>query len=147
MRELTYALRSLRRTPVFAGSAILILTLSVGATTAVFGMLYALVLRPLPVPAPHSLVQISTRQASGRVGDLSWRQFNELGWRQPAFSAVIASIHQGVVTVETRQTLLNSSVTGVSGNYYAELGATPALGRLIQPADGDLSRLTWEPVA
>jgi len=146
-RELTYALRSLRRTPVFTASAILILTLSVGATTAVFSLLYALVLRPLPVPSPYSLVQISTRQANGREGDLSWRQFGEFGRRQSAFSTVIASIHQGVVTVETGQALLKSSVTGVSGNYYAELGAAPALGRLIQPIDGDIAKLTAEPVA
>ena len=145
-RELTYALRSLRRTPVFAASAILILTLAVGATTAVFSLLYALVLRPLPVPSPHSLVQVSTRQANGREGDLSWRQFSELERRQSAFSSVIASIHQGVVMVETRHALVQSAVTGVSGNYYAELGATPALGRLIQPVDGDLAKLTGQPV-
>ena len=60
MRDLRYAFRSLVRTPrLHASSPLLIVSLSVGATTAVFSLLYALVLRPLPVPNPHELVQVS----------------------------------------------------------------------------------------
>ncbi len=48
MRDLRYAFRSLARTPVFAVTAVVILSLSVGAATTVFTLLYALALRPLP---------------------------------------------------------------------------------------------------
>ena len=51
----------------------LILSLSVGAATAVFSLLYALVLRPLPVPNPHELVRVSTFDRRGSDADLTWR--------------------------------------------------------------------------
>lgn len=61
--------RRLLRTPAFAATAVVMLTLSVGSTAAIFSLLHALVLRPLPVPAPEELVQVSTRDRLGREAD------------------------------------------------------------------------------
>ena len=52
LQELRYALRQLRRTPGFAITAVLTLALGVGATTAIFTLIYQVMLRPLPVTAP-----------------------------------------------------------------------------------------------
>lgn len=141
-----YALRSLLRTPLFAATAVAILALSVGATTAVFSMLHALVLRPLPVPHPHELVQVSVFNHRGQITDMTWRQYRELVARQGVFSTIFTSIQQGVFTVETERTTLRGSMSGVSGNYYRELGARPALGRLIEPSDVNEAAMTGEPI-
>ncbi len=147
MREFRSAIRSLARAPGFTAAAVVVLSLSVGATTAVFSLLHALVLRPIPVPDPYALVQLSTVNGQGRVADLTWDQHRELAARQSVFSAVIASIQQGVFTVETGRTTARASVSGVSGNYYRELGAHAAIGRLIEPADIDEASVTAQPVA
>ena len=60
LQDVRYALRSYRRTPVFTIVALTILVLAIGANTAVFSLLNALVLRDLPVREPESLVQVST---------------------------------------------------------------------------------------
>ena len=146
MRELRYALRSLTRTPAFALTAVLILTVSVGAVAAVFSMLYALVLRPVEAPRPHELVQLTTFNHRGQNADLTWRQYRAMSDRQQAFTRVFASIQQLVFTVETGQATVRAAISGVSGNYFAEFAARPALGRLIEPADLNESTGTGEPV-
>ncbi len=146
MRELRYAWRSLTRTPGFALTAILILTVSVGAIAAVFSMLYALVLRPVDAPRPHELVQLTTYNHRGQNTDLTWRQYRAVSDRQQAFTSVFASIQQGVFTVETGHATVRAAISGVTGSYFAEFAARPALGRLIEPADLNESTGTGEPV-
>lgn len=146
MRELRYAWRSLTRTPGFALTAVLLLTVSVGAIAAVFSMLYALVLRPVDAPRPHELVQLTTFNHRGQNTDLTWRQYRAISDRQQVFRSVFASIQQGVFTVETGHTSVRASISGVSGHYFAEFAARPALGRLIEPADLNESTGTGEPV-
>jgi predicted permease len=146
MRDLRHAFRSLARTPVFAVTAVVILSLSVGAATAVFSLLHALVLRPIAAPNPHELVQLSVYNHLNRIGDLTWRQYRELAARQQLFATMFASIQQGVFTVDTERSTVRASVTGVTGNYFAEMGARPALGRLIEPSDLNEAAVTAEPV-
>lgn len=146
LRELRRTVRSLYRTPVFAASSVLVLTLAVGANAAVLSLIYALVLRPLPVPVPHELVQLATRDSFGRVGDLTWGQFQGILGGQRVFSAVLGSISQNVLTVEAEGSVLRVSHTGVTGNYFRELGAMPLVGRLIEESDVNLSAATGEPV-
>jgi predicted permease len=135
MQDLRFALRRLRRAPAFTLTSILVLTLAAGASAAVFSLLRGLVLRPLPVPHPEQLAQITTRDRQGREGDLTWRQFVELSRRQRAFSALIGSIGQGTATVETAHGTVRASFSGVTGNYYGELGASPLQGRLLSASD------------
>ena len=61
LQELRYALRQLRRTPGFAITAVLTLALGVGATTAIFTLIYQVMLRPLPVQAPEQLYKLGAR--------------------------------------------------------------------------------------
>ena len=147
MRALRYAARSLARTPLFTLTAVLILSLSVGAATAVFSLLYALVLRPLPVPNAHQLVRVTTFDRRGSNADLTWRMYRELAANQHVFSTLIPSLDQSVLTLESDHGTVRGAVAGAAGNLFSELGATPALGRLIQPADGDFTVPSGEPVA
>jgi putative ABC transport system permease protein len=146
MRGVRHALRSLVRTPLFTATALLILSLSVGATTAIFSMLHALVLRPIDAPRPHELVQLTTFNHRGQNTDLTWRQYREVQARQQVFKSLFASIQQGVFTVETGRSTVRASIAGVSGSYFREFGARPALGRLIEPSDLNEAAVTAEPV-
>ena len=147
MRDLRYAFRSLARTPAFSVTAVLILALSAGAMTAVFTLLYALVLRPLPLPNPHELARVLTVDWRGSEADLPWRLHREFLTHQKIFSVVIPSLDQSVLTLETDRGVERGAVAGTAGNFFQEFGATPALGRLIQPADVDFMAPSAEPVA
>ena len=140
LRDLRLALRQLRKQPGFAFTAIVSLALGIGANTAIFQLLNALSLRTLPVRAPHELVEMRLTgdgragRHTGRNRQISLPQYEELLSRQQAFSSMIAF----------GDTRFNLSPTGevryvdglwVSGNFFETLGVTPAIGRLIGPAD------------
>jgi putative ABC transport system permease protein len=147
MRDLRYAFRSLARTPVFAVTAVVILSLSVGAATTVFTMLYAMALRPLPIANPHELARVMTVDRRGSEADLPWRLYREFAAHQKIFSVIIPALDQSVLTFESDRGTERGALAGVGGNFYQEFGATPVLGRLIQPADVDMPAATGAPVA
>lgn len=146
MREFRYAFRSLVRTPLFSITAIAILSLSVGASTAVFALLYALVLRPLPIANPHELARVVTVRRDSEA-DLTWRMYREFAANQHIFSVVIPSLDQGALTFESERGITRGAVAGVAGNLFQEFGATPTIGRLIQDADVDMSVPSGAPIA
>ena len=140
LRDLRLAIRQLRKQPGFTFTAIASLALGIGANTAIFQLLNALSLRPLPVRAPHELVEMRLTgdgragRHTGRNRQISLPQYEELVARQQAFSSLVAF----------GDTRFNLSPTGevqyvdglwVSGNFFNTLGVTPAVGRLIGPAD------------
>jgi len=127
------AFRSLRRTPVFTVAAVLAIGLGVGANAAVFGLVNAVLLDPLPVEDPSGvlLIQLLDRK-DGRHTPVSTDNFRDIRERQPSFSRVAAfSFTQ--VTMQDRQEpeVLNASVVG--GAYFELLGVRPRIGRAIQP--------------
>src|SRR5262245_10736072 len=78
--DLRFALRSLRKSPAFAGVAILALGLGIGVNSAIFSVVDAVILRPLPFPAPGALVRLSSgRKGVGLDGPASYLDF--LDWR------------------------------------------------------------------
>src|SRR4030095_9464486 len=123
MRALRYAARSLTRTPLFTLTAAVILSLSVGAATAVFSLLYALVLRPIPIPNAHQLVRVTTVDRRGSNGDLTWRMYRELAANQRVFSTLIPSLDQSVLTLESTRGVDRGAVAGAARNRFFEFGA------------------------
>jgi hypothetical protein len=109
-QDLSYALRSCRRAPGLAFIAIVTLGLAIGANTAIFSLLNALVLRDLPVRDPGSLVQVSTTTRLQGGSNLTFPMFRELFRQQQVFSAVIGGSGNTVVTVNDSGTVMNRPI-------------------------------------
>ena len=132
-KDLTYALRTLHRTPGFSFVAVLSLALGIGANAAIFSLISAVMLRTLPVKEPGRLVQI-TRDLNGRPGQVSYPLFET--FRDNITSIDGAFVQQSttqIVTIGDREETV--AVDLVSGLYFVLLGIDPAAGRLLRPGD------------
>jgi len=138
--DLRYAFRQLSRSRGFAVIAIVTLALGIGANTAIFSLLNAVVFRSLPVSAPHDLVFFGNADAEGSTPYLAsgkafsypfYREFRE---RNQMFSN-IAAIHSVLFGTHGRlggnSDTEKISVELVSGSYFDTLGIRPAVGKLI----------------
>jgi predicted permease len=131
--DLRYATRSLRRSPGFALVAVLSLALGIGANTAIFSLIDLVLLKPLPVRDPDTLVQVVTAGEGGRGGaNVPW--FKGVAERRDLFSDVFA-IRQNRFKVEVRGQLELVAGQFVTGTYYQALGVYPVLGRVLLPED------------
>lgn len=128
-RDLRTALRRLLRRPGFAAVAVASLALGIGANTAVFSVVNAVLLREPAVEAPGRLVEVyGTREGEGDHGSLSYPECADLREASPVFSGVVAhELFIGTTDGERRPELLLGEV--VSGNYFDVLGVEPAPGR------------------
>jgi hypothetical protein len=144
--ELRYAARALRRSPTFALTVVLTLTVTLGINVGVFTTLNALALRRLPAPRPDELVRLSTAFRTGQEVPFSFPMFRELARRQTAVTTLIGWSDSGR-TVEVQGVSAMGRISTVTGNYFAELGAVPAAGRLLLPSDVDLEAFTPAAVA
>jgi predicted permease len=145
LQDLKYALRQLRKSPGFAAVAILTLALGIGANTAIFTVVNALLLKMLPVKDPQQLVVVGDPAAANsrsngtpRADIFSYPLYKELRDRNSVFSALCAASSDHRVQVDTeRGDSLDAKVTGrmVSGNYFTLLGVEPAAGRLFSDSD------------
>jgi predicted permease len=126
--------------------AILSLALGIGANTAIFSLLDALLLRDLPVRQPERLVELSVVRRGDKIM-FSFPMFREIERGQRVFSGLIGWSFGEMANVEINGVLSQADVRSVTGNYYSELGATPLLGRVITPDDVNLGRTGTSPVA
>lgn len=135
VQDLMYAARSLRRTPTFSVTAILVLSLAIGGNTAVFTLIRGVLLKPLGYSDPDSLVRISvenTRQKISGVG-FSEMRYNEIKAATQSFelgSFFIASEHMALSGTGEPEQL---TVARVSANCLDILGVQPLLGRNFLP--------------
>src|SRR6184192_413175 len=124
-QNLRYSFRALRKNPGFSAVAILSLALGIGANTAIFSLINALLLRDLPVPHPERLVERSVVRQDHKI-PFSYPMFRELERGQRVFSGLIGW-GGGIPNVEVKGTLFQNQVLTVTRNYYSELGVTPSL--------------------
>jgi len=131
-RDIRYALRQLRRSPGFALTAIVTLALGIGANVVVFGVMNAIILRPLNVANPDRLLQLVQRQP----GDTShsYPDFLDFRARNSSFSE-LAAYRISDIGVSTGGTAQRNWMYEVSGNYFDMLGVQPQLGRLLHASD------------
>lgn len=144
MANLKFALRKLIKTPFVTGIAVLSLALGIGANAAIFSLFEQILLRPLPVPQPERLVNLSApgpnpgSQSCNTAGDcdvvFSYPMFRDLQREQEVFTSIAAHRAFGANLAYRGQTL-NGEGMLVSGSYFRTLGVQPALGRLLGPAD------------
>jgi predicted permease len=123
LHSLRYALRQLRNSPGFAATAILTLALGIGATTAIFSILDAVLLQPLPFPRPDRLVAI----ASVPDETVSIPTIQDWQTRGNSFQS-IAAYRGWSPTVRTTQGTQAGNVVEISQNFFSTLGASFALG-------------------
>jgi putative ABC transport system permease protein len=128
--DFKYALRSLGKRPGFALVAILTLALGIGASTAIFSVVDAVLLRRLPFPAQERLVEATELSESGRGMAFAEVNFNDLAARSRSFDA-IATYTRSPDAVAGGTEPVRTNVSGVSADFFRVLGITPALGRLI----------------
>jgi putative ABC transport system permease protein len=134
-QDLRYGMRMLRKDRGFAAVAVATLAVGIGSTTAIFSLVNAVLLRPLPVSHPEELTALySDHRGADGVGDWSYPQYRELRDRSEIFAGVAAQSGLDLsVTIGDRADLLWGNI--VSENFFSVLGMTPALGRLFLPED------------
>src|SRR6202035_226195 len=132
-----YALRMMQKNPGFAAIAILTLALGIGANTAIFSVVYAVLLKPLPYANPSQLV--STFQANTQEGvpetGASYPNFEEWRAQNHVFSDLSTiNFHQLTLTGSGEPSVVNTCV--VTPEHFALLDVKPLQGRIFYPDDG-----------
>ncbi|MGC1620186.1 MAG: ABC transporter permease [Candidatus Acidiferrum sp.] len=145
-QTLRYTFRVLAKNPGFTTVAILSLALGIGANTAIFTLINALLLRDLPFRHPEQLVQLLVVRPDGTV-PFSYPMFRELERNQRVFTGLTAWGTGGLQSVEVSGILSQNYVVAVTGNGYSELGVTPLFGRLLIPEDSNPESNTTSQVA
>jgi putative ABC transport system permease protein len=133
-QDLRYALRTLRQAPGFTAAAVLTLGLGIGANTAVFSVLDAVLLRPLPYPHPERLVTLWERERSGATENTSYANF--LDWQSRCRSLQsLAVLSYWTPSVSGAGTPERFEGLRVSREFFRTLGVRPALGRDFLPEE------------
>ena len=133
-----YALRSLSKSPLLVGVAVLSLALGIGANTAIFTLFDQVLLRALPVKSPESLVMVATE--GNHIGSnrgrrmLSYPMFRDYREQNAVFDGVLCRRGE-VINVGFGESTERTEAELVSGNYFEVLGVQPALGRVFTMED------------
>jgi predicted permease len=132
--DLRYAARSLRQTPAFSIVAIFTLAFGVGANTAIFSLVDAVLLQTLPVERPHELVLLQSARPNAAPGTPPYPWFERLRAGTDAFSGMAAFAGDELrVVVDGRVEQVFGQIA--SGSYFDVLGLRPAAGRLLTTDD------------
>ena len=134
MHDLRYALRLLRRSPAFTITAVLVLALGIGANTAIFSVVDAALLRPLPFAHPESLVMLweeAPNYPHNRVSPLNFLDWHD----QNSVFDGIAAVAGGSRTLPTRDGAERIPGQAVTSDFFATLGIRPLAGRAFNDED------------
>lgn len=162
IRDARYGLRTLRRSPVFAAVAVLSLALGIGANTAIFSMVNAVLLRSLPVPNPHELrvldwtglesgvpfsVSGSYSHPEGErlaVSDVvSYPVFSEIREQVSGYAEIFGHARLREVTVQLPGAAFVADGLMVSDNFFEGLGVGAVLGRVFTATDPASETAGW----
>ena len=137
LQDLRYALRMLAKQPAFTAIAVITLALGIGANTAIFSVVNAVLLRPLPYPEPERLIVLRERSNSFDNGSVSF--LNYIDWRasQRGFTD-LALFRRGDANLSRAGAENEPERVGsarVSYNFFSVLGVAPALGRDFSESD------------
>src|SRR5208282_647427 len=134
LQDLRYAVRGLRKNPGFAIVCVLTLALGIGANTAMFSVINAVLLRPVPgVADPGGLVILERLQKNNPDFAFGYPDYLDYRDQYQSFSGLAGRCRTALTLSHGTTERITSEL--VSGNYFAVLGVNPALGRLIATDD------------
>jgi putative ABC transport system permease protein len=128
LNDLRYAFRQLRKNPGFTAVAVLTLALGIGVTTAIFSVVYGVLLRPLPYPDPNRIVAVFEVNSKGRPARLADPNFDDFRDQSHSFQS-IAKYHDLVASVTGAAQPTRTTVAAVSPDFLKVFRVQPILGR------------------
>jgi putative ABC transport system permease protein len=128
MTDLKFAFRQLLKNPGFTAVAVLTLALGIGANTAIFSVVNAVLLRPLPYPEPHQLVQLRMDWSGSPSTEIGSATFLEAKAQSQSL-ARIAAYTGGDMTLTGTGSADRVETGAVTAEFFPLLGVQPALGR------------------
>ena len=128
-QDVSYGLRLIGRNKGFSGTAIVTLALAIGGNVALFAIVNALFLQPLPIPSPETLMRVYTGESRA-----SWLNFEDIRQRNTVYSGVIAQ-RDTAMSMAGEPLPVQITAGVVSTNYFSTLGIRALLGRPFQPGD------------
>jgi hypothetical protein len=134
LSDLRQSLRGLRREPGLAAIAVLAVTLGVSSSTAMFSVIDAALLRPLPYVAPERLIQLGSLDGNGQRAPMAAAEFLQLE-KQAKTVEAIGVLHAGTDTLASRSGVRALRTANLSASMFATLGIAPVLGRAFEPAE------------
>jgi predicted permease len=138
-RDFLFGIRAIRQSPVFCITAILTLALGIGANSAIFALLYGLLLRNLPVAHPEQLAHVRIVSAASQFNDagsfIPYRMIEQFQREQHSFAGISLWRTAEVTMLDGDGALRPYPTELVSGSTFPLLGLNPYLGRLISPGD------------
>jgi putative ABC transport system permease protein len=135
-QELRYALRQLRKSPGFTAVAVLTLALGIGATTAIFSVVYGVLLRPLPYAEPNRIVSVFEIQPNGRHNRLADPNFDDFRDQSHSFQAIAKyTAYPAAVSGGSEPT--RSIVAHVTPQFLSVFRVQPIIGRDLAAADNN----------
>lgn len=141
-KDIRYAVRTIRKNPIFALFVMVTLGLGIGANTTVFTLVNTLLLNPLPVKNSSQLAAVAGAQTktiskSKALLPLSYLDLKDYQRENRVFSSLAGYTSPRVVTLHSGNTSERMFSELVTAGYFSTLGLTPAIGRFFDPADDD----------
>ena len=132
LQDIRYGIRTLTRQPGFAATAILTLALGIGATTAIFSVVNAVVLRPMPFDAPERIMVVTNTnlKTGSRNTTISGPDFFDWRAQNRSFEALSYFTGSGEASVTVNNVSDYTTITRVAPGYFRVFGATALVGRL-----------------
>src|SRR5882724_9087534 len=131
-QDFKYALRTLVNNPGFSLIALLTLALGIGASTAIFSVLDAVLLRALPYPNPQEIVRVWEQAADGHGMNLADPNFDDFHMQNNTFSDLAVYGH-GLSSVSGGSEPVRVNIATVSSGFFKVLGVEPFRGRAFAP--------------
>ena len=136
LADLRYAVRTLRRSPVFTVAAVLTMALTIGANTAIFSVVNAVLIRPLPFASPGRLLQVAEKNDRLNISNFAASVLNYLSWKDQNQSFQgLGAIGAGIYTLTGRGDAEQLNGATISPSLLPILGIQPLLGRSFREGD------------
>ncbi|MGC2109718.1 MAG: ABC transporter permease [Candidatus Korobacteraceae bacterium] len=134
LQDFRYALRQLRKNPGFTTVAVLTLAFGIGATTAIFSVVYGVLLRPLPYPDPNRIMAVFEVTSKGRPSRVADPNFDDFRDQSRSFQA-IAKYIDDIASVSGGSQPTRTTVARVSPDFLKVFGIQPIVGRDFNAGD------------